>query len=1132
MSEHSSSDPSRAPSPVSPLPPTARPYRFNWDSTPKGPESVSGTTEGRDYFAGPSRLNLLNSSTTSLAIGALPGQWSSSTHGFNAISTVLNNPHKRQAPPKAHSSLPAVPPTDLPRVRRKDFDSYLRAITPEWENLERNNQLDLEAEMQLEGSSTPRASSSQTPFVQTPGRPLPSLDIVPSVFFQPKFNLGDPRTFNAVTEQDSLQADPVFDPIALSYSLPLLEKFSHYADTVEQHLVREISLRSASFFAALTNLNELQSESEECLDRISKLRTLLKDVDEKTAKKGLEVVRTESRVRNLGKVRESVKFVGGVVEKTGVARSLVASGQWDSALDVLREMEEMWDGSSTSEARGLVAPALSRSSSSRKSPGFRSTGSLVSTPEERPLPPPPSPPPIPLSSLSAFAALPEHLRILTMEITTSLTNDVMAVLRVDLLERIGGDVPSTESPERNEVLKGRLRPLLQALNRTKGLREAMLSWREVVMDETRNVIKQRLPAFDPGEEEGSGEASKTGLANHLRTMGHSDFLALLQGIYKSFLNGIEGLSSQIAALLEVVGSGADAASDRSSLQDDLSDMLGSAAELANTQAAKLVVMRAEQHSALPLSDFIAFFDDSWSFVIKCEVICRKMFVGLRGVIISQSKTFLQAFHQARLMQSGSLVENEQWEQIDVTPAMQSVVNILIDSAVQDVPSLLLAKGSDGTLPSVGLVAPSADGANGRTPTSPSAPVMKRSNGSSSAKNAKTRLRIEERTFSLVSATAETLTLLLDYLRIIMNLSMLTTDTMSRVIEFLKAFNSRTCQVVLGAGAMRSAGLKNITAKHLALASQSLSIAIGLIPYVRETFRRHLSQKQAVMLIEFDKLKRDYQEHQYEIHAKLIAIMGDRLSTHIRAFQVKTSAVDWTMPGEGVNSYMSVLVKETTTLHKVLSRHLSAAVIEEVMSQVFAAINHRLSEEYGQLVLPSEEARQRLLADVRYLHQELSKLKNVGAPSGMLELVIAELRIPQATSPAANATKFAANGNSNANAPASNSRLLANRLRWNSLTPNAANPTSNPPQAQNGPAPNPNESSLPVTPVKITAPSRKASSSGFRQMDPTSPVPEGVGQDPLRVTTPIQPVPSPVEPVATRSESPVPIDQEARPPDAG
>lgn len=31
---------------------------------------------------------------------------------------------------------------------------------------------------------------------------------------------------------------------------------------------------------------------------------------------------------------------------------------------------------------------------------------------------------------------------------------------------------------------------------------------------------------------------------------------------------------------------------------------------------------------------------------------------------------------------------------------------------------------------------------------------------------------------------------------------------------------------------------------------------------------------------------DYQEHQNEIHAKLIAIMGDRLSIHIKSLEVR------------------------------------------------------------------------------------------------------------------------------------------------------------------------------------------------------------------------------------------------------
>ncbi|KAJ7444837.1 Vps54-like protein-domain-containing protein [Mycena latifolia] len=1122
MSDHSSSNLSRPASPVSPLPPTARPYRFNWDPAQRGPESVSGTTEGRDYFAGPSRLNLLNTSSATLALGALPSQWSSSTHGFHAISTVLNNPHKRQAPPKAHSSLPAVAPADLPRVRRKDFDSYLRAITPEWERLEHSNQLNRDAELQLEGSSTPRVSSSSGPFAQTPGRPLPPLDVVPSVFFKPAFNLGDPRTFNAVTEQDSPDHDPAADPTALSYSLPLLEKFSHYADTVEQHLVREISLRSASFFAALTNLHELQSESEECLDRISKLRTLLKDVDENGAKKGLEVVRKGSRMRNLGKVREGVKFVGGVVEMTGVAKGLVAAGQWDQALGVLEDMERMWDSSEPP----TPTPALARSSSSTKVHGSISVNgrlsSLPPTPEERPPPSPALPPPIiPLSSLNAFAALPAHLRTLTMEITSSLSTELVSVLRVDLLERISAGLPSGPDSKTRSLndLKDRLRPLLQGLARTKGVREATLSWREVVLDEVRGVVRRHIPAFDIADEDSgsatpntnNGDTPRPGLANHLRNMPHTEFLELIQAIYKSFLNAVEGLHAQGTAFLEVLETTSmKSPPNTAALQDELSDILSSAAELSNTQAAKLILIRAEQHAVLSLIDFFAFFNDSWSFVVKCEVICRKMIVGLRGVVISQSKTFLQTFHQARLTQSASLVENEQWEQADATPPIQHLADVLVESAVRDVPELLVVNGaapvsspSEASPPalssSASLTPASSTNSINGVPPSPSAPVVKRTNGSSSqTKNAKTRLRVEERTFSTVLATSEVLALLLDYLRVIMNLSMLTTDTMSRVIEFLKAYNSRTCQVVLGAGAMRSAGLKNITAKHLALASQSLSIMIALIPYVRETFRRHLSQKQAVMLVEFDKLKRDYQEHQNEIHAKLIAIMGDRLSTHIRTFQ----AVDWSAPREGVNAYMSVLVRETVTLHKVLSRHLSVAVVEDVMAQVFAAINHRLSEEYAKLVLPSEDARKGLLADARFLHQKLSELKNVGTPSGMLEIVIAELRVPQPVSPSASTTNFNAKPNTTANANSSaNPRLLANRLRWNSLAPAAnGNASPNPSPSVNGsgpsrtastvtsPTPSVNGTKSPPPPPLLSAPDAIAAA-GFRQIDPGSPRPE-------------------------------------------
>ncbi|TFK92261.1 Vps54-domain-containing protein [Polyporus arcularius HHB13444] len=1008
MSDYASS-PSRPASPVGELPSftASRSYRFNWDNKRPGPGSVSETTEGRaDYFAGNVPYDVYNNASLT-SLGTLPAEWSSSRHGFNAISNVVNNPHKKSAPPKAHSALPAVPPADLPRVRRKDFDSYLRAVAPEWERFVHNAEQGRDGVAQIEEQLPSSSSASmelpltpRTPRPPPPGKALPPLETVPPVFFEREFNLGDPRTFAAVTEQREGEEDT--DPSSLSHSLPLLEKLSHYADTIEQHLIREISIRSTSFFAALANLQDLQTESEQCLDRISHLRGLLKDVDEKGAKRGLEIVRKEGKLRNMGTVQDGVRFVGSVMEMTGVARSLVGAGQWGEALDMIEELHKLWHLENTPAQP--IRPPLNPTKNGRSSPS-----PLPTVMESPPATPPPLPlssaPQIPLASLRAFAALPEHLRTLTMEITASLTSEFVNLLRHDLVERIDTNQEGWSEERRqafNMSLRDRIRPLLQSLIRTKGVLEATLSWREIVMTEVRSTLKRRIPSIELGEDD-SIPPQSNGAAD-LRSMSHSAFLDLARGMYRGYLNCIEGLHRQGAIVIDVVQSihSPHDPVDITALQEELSDILSSAGELANAHASKVIGIRAEQHTALDLPSFCTLFNESWNFVVKSEVICRRMIVGLRGTIVSQAKAFLQHFHQGQLNQSAKLVEDEQWNAAEVAPTVQRTVDIIVDASISDPPELLLNRPPQDTLSPLPPTSPApsspslmVNGSSSPVQPRPSSPLASPNFPPSPGRSPRKRnttaptkhLRVEERAYFAVSATLDVLMLLLDYLKVIVNLPLLTMDTMSRIIELLKSFNSRTCQVVLGAGAMRSAGLKNITAKHLALASQSLAIMISLIPYIRETFRRHLSQKQAVMLIEFDKLKRDYQEHQNEIHAKLIAIMGDRLTAHIRTLQ----AVRWDVPkqGDGVNEYMEVLVKETVTLHKVLSRYLPSSVVEYVMTQVFAAMNLRLSEEYGKIELPSIEAKERLLADARFLREKLTGLKNVAAPTAMLENVVSE-----------------------------------------------------------------------------------------------------------------------------------------------
>jgi vacuolar protein sorting-associated protein 54 len=70
-----------------------------------------------------------------------------------------------------------------------------------------------------------------------------------------------------------------------------------------------------------------------------------------------------------------------------------------------------------------------------------------------------------------------------MEITSSLTSELVGVLRHDLVERING---SSEEGG----FKDRVRPLFHGLTRTKGVVTAMGEWREAVMDEVKLTIKQ------------------------------------------------------------------------------------------------------------------------------------------------------------------------------------------------------------------------------------------------------------------------------------------------------------------------------------------------------------------------------------------------------------------------------------------------------------------------------------------------------------------------------------------------------------------------------------------------------------------------------------------------------------------
>lgn len=407
-------------------------------------------------------------------------------------------------------------PADLPRVRRKDFDPYLNDIAPQWDTFQKSvaqstrqqqESLTRSQEETFTISDEPKSpispstsiSSVRTSKAFTQPRPMTSLETVPAVFFEPNFNLVDPVTFALVTEQSiSRHGSLEQDPAAISYSVPLLEKLSHYADTVEGHLVREIQDRSASFFSALTNLHDLQSESERCLRRIGELKSMLNQVDEKGAKRGLELVREDMKVTRLAKLEDGVKLVKDVHDMKTIAQGLVNAGEWSDALTMVENMHALLEHepqpptpqTGNSERRRRHASIAEEDENAPSIPTQNTPTNSISS--KLPL----ALRDISLQKLQAFTSLPADLRNLTTQIASTLSDEFSAVARQDLIFRVDesqqrGSHSHTEEEE-EQSLRERFTPMLIGLLRTgeSGLKEGLEKWREVLMGDVRSAVKK------------------------------------------------------------------------------------------------------------------------------------------------------------------------------------------------------------------------------------------------------------------------------------------------------------------------------------------------------------------------------------------------------------------------------------------------------------------------------------------------------------------------------------------------------------------------------------------------------------------------------------------------------------------
>lgn len=285
-------------------------------------DSQPSRSSGR-FESSPSTINNTPFLTKSISDAS-----SSSPHS-QSLASILNNPHAGKSDGfwwwSTSSSIPTpdfLPLSTLPKpgseTRVPDFQSYLSSISDPYARFH-----DIQQHARFESLED---QDDQNALVAC-------LKEVPALYFKEDFELEDGATFKAACPFRTT-----------AENLVTQEKLSQYLDVVELHLVREISLRSNSFFEAQGQLEDLNSKIVVGCDRIRELKETIKLLDDNLVGSARKVQELNVQRSELISHQDKLNLILYVNQALSTLKLLVASADCAGALDVIDDLQHLLDG--------------------------------------------------------------------------------------------------------------------------------------------------------------------------------------------------------------------------------------------------------------------------------------------------------------------------------------------------------------------------------------------------------------------------------------------------------------------------------------------------------------------------------------------------------------------------------------------------------------------------------------------------------------------------------------------------------------------------------------------------------------------------------------------------------------------
>ncbi|KAI3331812.1 putative GARP complex component [Xylariaceae sp. AK1471] len=929
----------------------------------------------------------------------------------NAISTLLQPPIVRSglephsfAPPSSLYNTPItrdIPPvalTNIQHIEVAEFKPYISQVSALYEQLQRIKDSENEVRAKPESNSDNllkdntdfgnvdagsicKGSITSITSMDIPNYASPSLSVIPSIYFDEDFHLENPRTFHVVSERsDIVPPDPTTQKASdenftqprkvLATNAILQEKLSWYMDIAEVHLIDSISAASVAFLSALNSLRELHSEAVELVEHISSLRKDLGLLNDGMITDGLQLLQKQRRHQNMQQMHDAVQQLKRVVDAVGYSESLVDKGDVEKALTEIDAIELLMSGERDEISGPTALPKIQLRD-------LRGATLLQSVAGDLTI--------LRCRIGKVFEAQVHSLLIddLRRHVQSISTEEVLSRWEASSLRAKGGSARELSMfpayMGMTDELRTALAPNISGLYRSRSITTTILAYRELVLKEIRNIVRRPLPSSTEDAESvmlasivGGGHSHTSQekssiLARNIRALDAEDTEILFSSIFIGVTETLRRVKTQSSILLDLPCTFENTdtedlakASVIIELQEihnsfDVSNLLGHAVDVGFEKIIKILRVRSEQTINLPLASFLRYLTLNLLFANECEAISGRAGTSLKTVVNDHILSYITAYGDRENKILADRMSSDDWQDKDFTARDNEILELVLQCSTSNPPEWTeMSK----------IWSLSREGA------------MSNMTEDSEVKDKARPATIDEETFSLPSSAILCLEGISNFLRLIGGIPSMTPNITVSLISYLQTFDSRCRQLILGAGSILSAGLRNISTTNLVMALQAVTFITTIVPYIREFVRRHApaGRPNANLVGEFDKVRRALQEHQESIYEKLADIMASRARIHSK----KAREIEWdSEKAENVRSYIVDLTRDTTKLYKALSKRRPAWVVAQVMAAMFSGYKEQLGHVFKEATPKTEAGRDCMLRDIRYLSDKFGKVEGFG-----------------------------------------------------------------------------------------------------------------------------------------------------------